>query len=383
MLPHLETCLRHCCSARTLTLLGTLLALISPALPAQPKPPPQAADATGTPITAGEHRVLHSSLLGESHRYSVHLPRHYDTARRYPVIYLLDGDNHRNKVIGLVEGLADGLWPSMPEVILVGLDNRQRMRDYTPSHTETLPNGAPASSAYALTGGGSRFLDFIEQELQPSIDAEYATSGLNILMGHSFGGLLTLEAVRSKRTGFNAFVAIDPSLWFDYPTYYQRLKQEMGAHQGSRGALFIAAADNPFTPGLGLSTLHRDLIRELGDTLASASAPGFIARAAFYPDTDHSSVVLPAMEDALRWLFDGYRIPFGQQSLDSQTVIKRYQRLSQRLGHEIKPTRASLQFQWSYIEHRLPAEQRSSLFRELLEFYYPELPAQPRGLMAH
>ena len=362
-------------------LLTTLLSLLPLQLNAQPVAVSPRADEQS--ILSGQYQRLDSAILEEPQTYSVHLPGHYDPNKTYPVIYLLDGDSHRNKVIGVVEGLTDGILPAMPEVIIVGLDNRKRMRDYTPTHSLTLPNGQAGSPAYAQTGGGAAFLDFIEQELQPRIDADYATSGVNILMGHSFGGLLTLEAARSHRAGFNAFVAIDPSLWFDYPQYYQRLERELGAQGGSQGALFIAAADNPFTPGLGLSTLHRDLIIALGERLQSGSAPGFIARAAFFPGTDHSSVVLPAIESSLRWLFDGYRIPYGQASLDSRQVIDNYTRLSQRLGVEIRPPRERLQFLWAYTEQRLPAEQRTALFQELLQHYYPAQPIEPRGSMAH
>ncbi len=361
--------------------LITLLSL----LPLQPQAREQTSVSLqqGLAITNGQHYSLDSEILGEPHEYSVLLPRDYDSGKPYPVIYLLDGDSHRNKLLGIIEGLTDGLQPAMPEVIVVGLGNRKRMRDYTPTHALKLPSGKPGSKAYSQTGGGEKFLDFIEQELQPRVEADYATSGVNILMGHSFGGLLTLEAFRSQRRGFSAFVAIDPSLWFDYPGYYQRLQKETALPGSRHAALFIAAADNPFTPGLGFSTLHRDLIRELAGDLEARPLPGLAVRGQFYPGSDHSSVVLPAIEDSLRWLFDGYRITLGPDAPDAETVIENYQRLNQRLGSDIRPARERLQFLWAYIRSRLPEQQRTDLFEKLLKHYYPQLPAEPEGHMPH
>jgi len=351
MLTSLIHQLRHFRPARLPVI--TLLSLLPLQSHAREQPPVPLQE--GQAITNGQHYSLDSRILGEPHVYSVQLPSSYDAGKRYPVIYLLDGDSHRNKLLGIIDGLIDGLQPAMPEVIVVGLGNRK----------------------------GEKFLDFMEQELLPRIGADYSTSGVNILMGHSFGGLLTLEAVRSQRRSFNAFVAIDPSLWFDYPEYYQRLQKETGKPGSGHAALFIVAADNPFTPGLGLSTLHRDLIREFSGTLEKRSLPDLVVHGQFYPDSDHSSVVLPAIEDSLRWLFDGYRITFGPDAPDAQAVIENYRRLNQRLGADIRPDRDSLQYLWAYIISRLPEQQRTNLFEELLKHYYPQLPAEPKGLMAH
>lgn len=375
----IRSALRYWCS--TLLLLQSFASLAQAATDLNSDR--ESDDSSVAEITLGSYHEIHSRKLDDTRRYSLFLPQDYDAAKQYPVIYLLDGDNHFRKLIGVIEGMTDGILPSMPDVIVVGLGNRDRMRDYTPTHTLLLPNGEPGAKAYARTGGGGLFLDFIEQELMPAIDRRYSTSGLNILVGHSFGGLLTLEALRRDHNSFNAFVAIDPSLWFDYPAYDQTLKQQLGADKGSKGALFLAAADNPFTPGIGLSSMHRDLIRELGDQLEAGSSPEFTALTRFYPGSDHSSVVLPSIVDSLQWLFQGYRIPFGAEGLDAARVIENYDRLSTRLGSKIKPERADLQFQWSYIEHRVAEKDRTPLFKELLEHYYPDLPVEPQGRMAH
>lgn len=331
-------------------------------------------------VPHGERHTLNSRILGESHAYTVYLPPHYDALKRYPVLYLLDGDKHAQKLLGAVDSLATGIWPRLPEVIVVGIDNQQRMRDYTPAHTLTLPGGQKGMPAYQQTGGADRFLDYIEKELQPAIEQAYSTRRPNILIGHSFGGLVTLEALRQQRNGFDGYLAIDPSLWFDYPHYVNELKQQLGNRGHNRGGLFIAAANNPLTPGLGLSHLHRDLILDLCKTLKSRAGSTFHVQSKYYPDADHPLVVGPALYDGLRALFAGYRIPYGQQPLNSADVIANYSHLSQRLNVTIKPSRQQLRQQWGYIHLRMKDNAGEEAYRQLLEYYYPDKPATPVSL---
>lgn len=369
--------LRHSCSALLLCVAADASAY------AEPEKATALGQTDRVAASLGGDRTIHSTLLDQEQSYSVFLPTGYDPAKAYPVLYLFDGKEHLRKTLGVIEGLTDGIWPAMPDLILVGLDNRDRMRNYTPTHTLLLPNGEKGSPAYARTGGGTAFLDFIDQELRPRIQQDYSTSDLSILAGHSFGGLMTLEAYRDNRD-FNAFIAIDPSLWFAYPDYYRQLEADLetGDDEGTkRGALFIAASDNPFTPGLGMSPLHRDLIQALGESLSAGDATRVLSR--FYPATDHSSVVLPALEQSLAWLFSGYRIGLTANGPDSPEVIEDYRALSHRLGTEIKPARDDLQFQWAYLSQRLPESDQTPLFKELLEHYYPDQPIEPRGKMAH
>ena len=113
----------------------------------------------------------HSALLGETRQYSVSLPQEYERepGARFPVLYLLDGEKSLLEVVGITRALRAGLNPAIPPLIIVAVHNTDRMRDYTPSHTMTLPNGAPAGPGYAVTGGGPRFLRYLSEELRPLI----------------------------------------------------------------------------------------------------------------------------------------------------------------------------------------------------------------------
>ena len=64
-------------------------------------------------------------------------------------------------------------------------------------------------------GGGKNFLNFIENELIPYIDKNYRTETSRTLAGHSLGGLLTLNSYMDKNSVFNAYISIDPSIWWN------------------------------------------------------------------------------------------------------------------------------------------------------------------------
>ena len=76
---------------------------------------------------------------------------------------------------------------TMPEMILVGIQNTNRTRDLTPTKTER-----------ANTGGGDKFLDFIEQEVLPLVEKNYRTEPFRVFAGHSLGGLAVVYTMLSR-----------------------------------------------------------------------------------------------------------------------------------------------------------------------------------------
>src|SRR5262245_35878034 len=88
-------------------------------------------------IKIGERFVMHSAILQEDRPYLVYLPKSYQSnefaPKRYPVLYLLDGDWLFHSASGVVHYMA--LNSQIPELIVVAILNTQRTRDFTPTHT--------------------------------------------------------------------------------------------------------------------------------------------------------------------------------------------------------------------------------------------------------
>src|SRR5687767_9442084 len=114
-------------------------------------------------VTIGTADSIWSATLNENRRFLVYTPPSYkDTTylpRRYPVLYLLDGDAHFHSVTGLIQILSTGVNGTfvLPEMIVVAIPNTNRSRDMTPTKVDRDIQGRP-SPALASTGGMANFL---------------------------------------------------------------------------------------------------------------------------------------------------------------------------------------------------------------------------------
>lgn len=132
--------------------------------------------------------TIKSRILGESRPYRVYLPRGYNQHlnRRYPVLYLHDGQN-------IFDSGAFGSWNAAPvldrltgrgqirEVIVVAVDSTpNRFNDYVPSEDG---------------GRADKYVSFLVHELKPFIDRHYRTltgSEHTAALGSSLGGVVSM-----------------------------------------------------------------------------------------------------------------------------------------------------------------------------------------------
>ena len=202
---------------RLLIVAGIALSVGSPSL-ASPTGPDggQGGDKSAPRVVEmpGTHLLtVHSSIVGRDYDLYVGFPRHYaDTTRRFPVVYILDGQWDFQLVNAINGGqYYDGF---IPEVILVGITwggehpnyDSLRTQDLTPTSIKEVPS----------TGNGPKFLASIKGELIPYIDSKYRTDKTDrALMGSSLGGLFTLYAMFHETDLFTRYVLTSPSLTWD------------------------------------------------------------------------------------------------------------------------------------------------------------------------
>ena len=139
-----------------------------------------AAQAQDDLISIGKRMTLRSEVLQEERSYWVYVPASYDDSayplQRYPVLYLLDGDAHFHSASGIVQFMSAGTNGNIqiPELIIVAIPNTNRTRDLTPSHATTWLDGNYAPYLEA-SGGGEKFLRFLQEELFAHIESRYRT----------------------------------------------------------------------------------------------------------------------------------------------------------------------------------------------------------------
>ena len=285
-----------------------------------------AAQTNGHLVQFGEQYTLHSKILNEDRDYWVYLPPSEPKANRshqkYPVLYVLDADWNFQWASEVVQFMSDSLL--IPEFIVVGIPNKDRDRDLSPTHTR--------DPDYPSSGGGPSFERFLNEELAPTINAKFRTVPGRILVGHSLGGALTADFFLRQADGFQAYIAIDPSLWWDDEVLVRRAK-EFIPKPGSHAAIFITTAGWRSLDATNLMTCSQKAFVSI---LRTNSSPGI--RIGYEVESeDHNSSRLLGLYDGLRFIFEGYK-PMDPLVLNTPSLIgDHFKLLSSRLGFQILP----------------------------------------------
>jgi predicted alpha/beta superfamily hydrolase len=266
----------------------------------------------GNQIVLGKVDSLQSTLLHETRKFYIHVPAGASgreaANRRYPVVYLFDADAQFAAATSMMQYLSTNYNALCPEMIVVGILHPDRRKDLTPTHVVAPPFWAPGSGQ--TTGGGERFIAFLERELMPYIDEHYPTQPYKMLIGHSLGGLAAMQIFVHHTRLFNAYVCIDPSMWWDHQTLLHETKRALENGRFAGTSLYLAVA-NTADGGMKLpqvrtdttaATLHMRSALTLQRYFERAPPNGLKYQGKYYPDDTHMSVPFIAEYDALRFL---------------------------------------------------------------------------------
>ena len=304
-------------------------------------------------IAIGKIDSLYSKTLGEERKIWIHLPQSAQnnvfSKQRYPVVYLLDGDAHFSAVVGMIEHLSTSNGTSIcPEMIVVGIPNTDRMRDLTISHMAVDPTD-PFTAGVETSGGGDNFIAFIEKEVIPYVNANYPTTSYKMLIGHSLGGLIVMDVAMNHTNLFNAYVAIDPSMWWDKSKLLKEITKSYATKKMDGVSLYLACA-NTMEDGMTTTTVRKDTskltehiraILETNDLLNKDKNSKLKYLFKYYDKDDHGSVPLIAEYDALHFIFDFYNLKlstseFMNMNKDVITKIeKHYAKVSEKFGYTV------------------------------------------------
>ena len=292
--------------------------------------------------TIGRVDSVWSPTLKENRPYLVYTPPSYDdtasTPHRYPVLYLLDGDAHFHSVSGLIQILGTGVNGTfaVPEMIVVAIPNTDRTRDMTPTHVDAGFDGKP-QPGLKTSGGMPGFLAFIKSELIPRIDQQYRTVPYRVFVGHSLGGITAINALYTIPETFNAYVAIDPSLWWDNTLLLRKAKDYVSSARLDRRVLYVAQA-NTINPDDTASNPHFSAITRFNAVMQAYNRAGLRYGFRYYDGDDHGSVPLIAEYDALRFIFAGYKPDLARILTSPRLLPEHFQKVSADLGVTFTPS---------------------------------------------
>lgn len=255
------------------------------------------------PFILGEIQTLQSRILHEKRILNIYLPEGYNTGStaRYPVIYLLDGsaDEDFIHIAGLVQFCSFPWVGRLSPSIVVGIANIDRKRDFT------YPSAVPKDKALLPTSGGSAaFIDFIEKELQPFIEARYRTTSLKTIIGESLGGLLATEILMKKPQLFNQYIIVSPSLWWNDGSLLHKdmILMQSGFRQPTY--IYIGVGKEGLGPSESPHVMEVDA-NILAAQLRKAKDKNIHVFFDYLPGEDHGTIMHQAVSNAFRMLCKG------------------------------------------------------------------------------
>lgn len=246
-------------------------------------------------INIGDRITFHSKFLAEDRPLLIGLPRSYSSAPelRYPVLYVLDGEEHFRQVVGLLD------WQtysenSIPEHIVIGIPNLGplRRRDLNPAHGNR--------------ENTRRFFEFLSTELIPFIDGNYRTHPFRILAGHSLAGAFTVMTLLEHPRMFRAYIAASPFLTANPGHLVKEASERLGEQERPPAYVFTS---------LGNEKSLRPLYDEFVAALDAHTPEGMQWANKNMPDEVHMSTPPNTFHVALTSLYSDLKPTLGSAAL--------------------------------------------------------------------
>jgi len=233
--------------------------------------------------------------LNRNRRISALLPYdYYDSDKKYPVLYLHDGqnlfDDHSpfgnwaiDRSLGRLAKNRKG------QVVIIAVDHggEDRINEYLPYN----------SSKYGK-GQGKKYIQFLQKTLKPYVEEKYrvlsdaSNTGIG---GSSMGGLISLYAGLNAPKVFSKMMVFSPSLWLT-PKIYQ-LARKFSPTDDT--ALYLYAGGQE-------SQVHLPNVMRFGADLLAHKESGFRFKFSHNPDgVHHETNWREEFPQALRWLYFG------------------------------------------------------------------------------
>ncbi|MDX9855051.1 MAG: alpha/beta hydrolase-fold protein, partial [Tenuifilaceae bacterium] len=141
-------------------------------------------------IVIGKTIDFESKTLNRTEVVQLYLPESFNVngSRKYPVVYLFNGNQFFHSVTGLIKTLSAA--NKIPEIIVVGI-NPQRDYCYSKEMIEL-------------------YLRFVDTELQPYINSKYSPAPYRIAIANSLNGQIALYEMLLNKDLFQIYILTSP-----------------------------------------------------------------------------------------------------------------------------------------------------------------------------
>ncbi len=334
----------------------------------------------------GEIDSLYSNILEEQRVIWVQLPEKFnpESVQKYPVIYVLDGSIHLKAVSTVMNYYWGGF---IPEMIIVGVSNaNNRTRDLTTSEIKT-------RHGYKFTeenGQANNFTLFLEKELIPYVTSNYPVTNYRTLIGHSFGGLFTMNTLLNHTNLFDNYLVIDPSMDWDNQKLLKQSEELLKNKNFEGKSLFLSLGGQLHMQNnnITINNVMEDTSEYTLFTRSNIEFKSLVEKNIqndlnfqwkFYESDLHGTVSLPSIMDGLIFLFDWYPIErtdkFNSPDTPTEELVQlirnREKKLKDHFDYFVPPFDEELLSMLGYMNLEWGETEKSLSFFQLCAEYFP------------
>lgn len=246
---------------------------------------------------------IKSEKLGEERRITIGLPESYEANpnKKYPVLYLLDGDYLFDAFSGAVSYGA--YWDDLPEMIIIGIHQNkdgERYEDCTIEQVSGLPDEK-----------GVKFFEFIGAELIPYVEKNYRTSPFRMIAGHDTTASFINFYLYKDDPLFKGYICLSPELApkmeIRIPEKFAKVKEPF--------FYYLSAADGDIKS-------IKEPIEKLDSNIKIANNPLVNYKYDLFKNSTHYTEVLHSIPNALYQIFEVYKPINSAEYKDKIAVLK-------------------------------------------------------------
>jgi uncharacterized protein len=275
---------------------------------------------SGWPLRGSEYFEIESASVGDRMAVGIwQLPAQFRafraTANPMPlpkVVYVLDGSIALASAACLcMLQVVDLIRPGFEPLLLVGLDYVEgrlnaRTRDYVPAGAapESVTKHLEGHPPEFHPGGADRFMKFLETELDPWVRQCYKVDeGPAGLLGDSYGGTFVAHSLIQRSKLFDRYWLGSPGLFDSEANLTGRLVETLAGERNGEKRIFLSLGELEAT---GSAPIYHEMGSNFSRVVGGLKAlpPGAVDwQHRIYSDHTHTSVFLPALNDALLFLY--------------------------------------------------------------------------------
>lgn len=230
----------------------------------------------------GVNYVIVSKILKQNRKIQVYLPKSYSkTSKRYPVLYVLDGQRYFLNAIAYQQSLVH--FSRIPEFIVVGIASKEKNRERLRWFREQPED----------------FMDFLEKELTVWVDQKFRTNNDRMAFGWQAAGAFLIDALTARPGLLDAcFVA---SMTFRYAKKLPAvlLKKHLETNPTAKNYLYFALSPSE----TWASKAHNDLAKLLKDK----NPENLQWKYGVYEEEDHWTTPYRTIYNGLRNYYSDYK----------------------------------------------------------------------------